>query len=203
VWNWCCGIVLVLLGILGPILIWIGIILQWRLILAGTILIAAAVWAARDVIKFKQSPAPVAMGLLLLLVVADLRGLILPPFDFAPSKSLTACLSPEVEAGRVASVWSWRRANYLRQLFTVSKGRVRVHYYPQGQLPQNLDRSAVIVFTGKEKDVFSTEAYTIEQCGSVFRDPAIRTVWQGLLSGNKDRVMKAMQEPLYLARRKS
>ncbi len=202
-WNWCCGIVLVLLGILGPILIWIGFILQWRLILGGAILIAAVVWAARNVIKFKQSPAPVAMGLLLLLVVADLRGFILPPFDFAPSKSLTACLSPEVEAGRVASVWSWRRANYLRQLYTISKGLVRVNYYPQGQLPQDLDRSAVIVFTGKEKDVFSAEAYTIQQCGSVFRDPAINAVWQGLLSGKKGIVMEAIQEPLYLARRKT
>jgi 4-amino-4-deoxy-L-arabinose transferase-like glycosyltransferase len=203
IWNWCCGFILVLFGIAGFVLIWIGLVLHWQMILGGGILLGVSLWALFTAIQFKQGPAPVAMGLAILVIVASVLGFVLPPIDFAPSKRLVQCLLPEVTTGRVASVWSSTRADYLRQIYTVSKGRIRVNHYPHGQIPQDLEPSAVIVLSHKDKEDFNDEAYTIQQCGTVFRDPEMQAVWQGLLSFDKDLVLEAIQEPLYLARRKT
>jgi 4-amino-4-deoxy-L-arabinose transferase-like glycosyltransferase len=200
-WNWCCGLILVLFGITGCVLIWIGLVLHWQIIFGGAILFGVTMWAAFTAMKFKQSPAPVTMGLLMLAAVASVLGFVLPSIDFASSKSLTRCLLPEVTTGRIASVWSPKRADYLRQIYTVSKGRIRVNYFPHGQIPRDLDSSTVIVLTHKDREDFDAREYMILQCGTVFRDPEIQTVWQGLLSFDRELLMEAIQEPLYLARR--
>ncbi len=200
IWKWCCGIILIFLGVLGLSFSWVGLIIHWQLLLGGALLFGAVAWTIFKAIRIKQSPAPVAIGLLLIVATADVRGMVLPQFDFAPSKTLIGCILPEMEAGRVASVWSGKRANYLRQMYTLSKGRVKVNYYSQGQVPKNLDPRAVVVLTRQEKDNLNTQNYAIEQCGSVFKEPDISIVWQALISMDKEIVMEAIQEPLYLAR---
>jgi 4-amino-4-deoxy-L-arabinose transferase-like glycosyltransferase len=202
-WNWCCGVILALFGLTGIVLIWIGVVVHWKMILGGGILLGVALWAVFSAVKFKQSPEPIAMGLVMLVAVASVLGYVLPPIDFAPSKRLVSCLLPEVTTGGIASVWSAKRADYLRQIYTVSKGRITVNHYPSGQIPKDLDASAVIVLEHQEREAFDARVYTIQPCGTVFRDPEIQIVWQGLISFDKDLVMAAIQEPLYLARRKT
>ena len=203
IWGWSCGLFLILMGSLGVVLIWIGFVLHWQPMLGGAILLCVAACITSRVIRRRQSPAPVVMGIVLLIAVADLLGLVLPPFELAPVKSLTACLLPDVKSGRITSVWSGRRADHLRQLYTASHGRIRVSYYPRGEVPQDLDRSAVIVVTHAESEAFRAQGYSVRLCGAVFQDPDLQILWRGLLAGDKDMVNEAIQEPLYLARPKS
>ena len=202
-WRWCCGFLIVLTGLLGVVLLWIGSILHWQLIMGGVILVGAAIWISGTVIKTRLSPAPVAMGLVMLVTVAVLRGIVIPRFDFAPTRSLTECLLPEIEAGRITSVWSGKRANYLRQLYTASNGQIRVNYYHKGGPPSDLDHSAAIVLTLEEKENFNTRRYQIRQCGEVFQDPDIQSVWQGLVKRDKAAVSETIKAPLFLARLKT
>ncbi len=199
-WRWGGGLLLILVGIPGCILLWIGAVLDWHLALGGAVLAGGSAWGLRDTIKRTQGIAPVTMGLILLVTLAALRALVWPPLEFAPSKSLAACLLPEIESGRVRMVWSGRRANYLRQLYTLSRGRIRVDYYSGGRLPENLDRSAVVVLTREDKERLGDGSFDFQPCGAVFQEPDPAAVWRGLLGGDKSRVMAAIRQPLFLAR---
>ena len=132
VWKGLCAALLVLSGAGAMVLLWVGAILQWQIMAAGLILLgssAAAAWGWR---QSRGIPSSTVMGLVLLAVLAVPRGFALPIFEFAPSRSLSACILAEHSSAQPITVWSLGRANHLRQLYTVSQGRIRVRYFKRG-----------------------------------------------------------------------
>jgi 4-amino-4-deoxy-L-arabinose transferase-like glycosyltransferase len=203
IWKWVCAAVLALLCAGGLVLLWFGSILQWQVLAAGLVLLVgsgATAWGFR---KSRDNLPPVVLGLLLLTALAVARGLLLPTLEFGTSRSLAACLLTESNSGQKITVWSMRRANYLRQLYTLSQGRIRVRYFKRGSLPQHSDHRPLVVFCDEEKKSYPSDEYVIKVCGAVFRPPAFVAVWRAMLSRNRDAVLQSMQEPIYLARRKS
>ncbi len=203
IWTGAGVLVLAFSGAVGLILLWIGSILQWRILAAGLILLGGSITAAYGWRRSRERFSPVVMGMVIMAVLAVPRGLVLPIFEFGPSKALSACILEAQPAGQPVTVWALRRANFLRQLYTLSQGRIMVRYFKRGDLPHHLDNRPLVVLSAAEKESYAADDYAIETCGAVFLAPPILTVWRAMISGDRSTVLESMQEPIFLARRKA
>ena len=203
IWTWLCALTLAFAGAGGLILLWIGTILQWRILVAGLILAGGSAAVAYGWRRSRQSLSPTVMGLVILATLAVPRGWVLPTLEFGPSRAMAACILENQPSGQPISVWSPGRANYLRQLYTLSQGRIRVHYFKRGPLPVGLENRPLVILSDAQKKSYPAGDYDIEACGAVFRTPQMNAVWGAMLSGDRDAVLISMQEPLFLARRKA
>jgi 4-amino-4-deoxy-L-arabinose transferase-like glycosyltransferase len=203
IWKWLCGALLALLAVGSLAVLCIGTILQWQVMVGGLILLVWGLAAAWDWRRNRGKLPLSAMALVLLVIFAIPRWLVLPIFEFAPSKDLAACILAEPASEQPVIVWSSVRANFLRQLYTVSQGRILVHYFKRGALPDHLDARSLVVLTKDEKASYPSDDYLFEPCGAVFRVPALDVFWRALLNRERDPVYQAMQDPIFLARRQS
>jgi 4-amino-4-deoxy-L-arabinose transferase-like glycosyltransferase len=202
-WTWCCGVLLVLLVVCGAVALLGGAVMDWRLAIAGLILLGVSVPGMLRLIRYRRAPMPVWMGLIMLIALAGLRGFALPVFEFAPSEQLTACILRNTAADQSISVWATRRQNYTQQLYALSKGRISMHYFPRRRMPDDLDNRSPVILTGRDKKTLSLGEYTIEQCGFVFQAPNPQNLWEAILRGEKEAALNTLREPLYLAWRRN
>lgn len=201
IWRWVSSVVIGLVSVAGVCLVAAGIFLQVHFAAGGAVLLggaAAAVWGWK---RNRTSMPPVMMGILLLAALSGPRGFVLPTLEFAPARSLTDCLLRSGQFGETIDVWSLSRANYLRQLYTLSHGRIRVHYFRPGNLPAQLENKPLVVLNNREKESNKSDDYGIERCGAVFRAPAFKTFYTVLLTGDRNAIYGSLQEPIFLARR--
>lgn len=199
IWKWCCGVVLVLLVVGGSVTLLGGIAMDWRLSIAGLILLGVSLPGMLGLMKERRATMPVWMGLIMLTALAGLRGFVLPVFEFAPAEKLTACILGGTAASQSIPVWATRKQNYTQQLYALSKGRVSIHYFPRRRVPDDLDNRSPVILALRDKETLSLGGYTIEQCGFVFQAPHPENLWQAILSGEKEAVLNSLREPLYLA----
>jgi 4-amino-4-deoxy-L-arabinose transferase-like glycosyltransferase len=203
IWKWFWVFLLTLFILVGVILLAVGLVLDWRIVAAGAVILAclgALIWSG---MRTQWLFSPLRMGVMLIMVFAVVRALVLPVFEFAPSHALADCIqSTETDTGQVI-VWSKKRYNHTRQLYTLSKGHIRMRYAPRGIAPENLDNRSLVILTEKERRKVTTEHYAIEPCGAVFRQPSWKALWPALITGDKKNVFAILQENIYLAKRRS
>ena len=202
-WTWCCGLLLVLLVVCGAVALLGGAVMDWRLAIAGLILLGVSLPGMLRLIRDRRAPMPIWMGLILLIAVAGLRGFAVPVFEFAPSKQLTACILRGTAADQFISAWAPRRQNYTQQLYALSKGRISMHYFPRRRIPDDLDNRSPVILTVRDRKAFSLSGYTIEQCGFVFQAPNPKDLCEAILHGEKEAALNTLREPLYLAWRRN
>jgi hypothetical protein len=203
VWAVICFVVTGVLIVGGLALVVIGTTIHWKLAVAGTLFIVAAAAAFLVRKQTQHRFSPVVMGMVFMAAAAIPRGFVLPVFDFNPARHLTACILGEAPHEKTVTLWSLERANFLRQLFTVSGGRILVRHFKRGGLPDQLERRPLVLLTRNQKESYNGTDYVIEPCGAIFRAAAPGAIWQALLSGDRDSLMGMMREPLFLARRKA
>lgn len=202
IWKGLSIALLVVLATGSVALLAIGVLLSWKVAVGGLILVGCCATAISSWRRNHGGLSPVAMGIVLLVTLAVPRSFVLSVFEFEPSKRLAACILAKHPSGQPIDVWALKRANYLAQLYTVSQGRIVVRYFKRGALPQHLERRPLVVLNQKEKASYHSNDYMIEACGPVFRTPALDILWQSLLARKRGMAFAAMQEPLYLAKRK-
>jgi hypothetical protein len=154
-------------------------------------------------VRSRHSPAPVCMGILILCVYASFRWGVLPLIEFAPSKQLTACILEKYSQNQEIKVWASKRQNYTRQLYMLSKGKIIMHYFQRKTIPANLNQRFPMILTQKDKKNLETMEHMTEPCGRVFRTPEFKTIWHAIFHGEKNDILNAMSEPLYLVMGKS
>ncbi len=205
VWNWCCLLLIGLVGVLGGVLLLCGMLLDWRLILAGLIVsgsgLAALGWLVRN--RRRRIFHPVWTALVILVTIASLKVIVLPVFEFAPSKDLTRCLVNAVEGHDPISAWALKRQNYTRQIYLLSRGRVSIRYLSRSALATGLEgKSPVILSADAVTSSTALADYRISPCGGTFHPLHSMILWQMVTGGQRREVMDAMRRPLYLAWRK-
>lgn len=203
VWKWCAGFILTLFSLCWVMMVLCGILIDWRCFAAPLVVMVVAGTVLFRFFKGRHSPSPIWMGILILSVFSSVRWGILPLIEFAPSKQLTDCILSEKSPGQQITVWATKRENYTRQTYVLSKGQIMMRYFPRMAVPDDLDQRSPVILTQKDQNKLNLVDYSIEPCGRVFRTPEFQTIWKAVLHGEKDDVLNAMSEPLYLALRKS
>lgn len=201
-WKWFCILLFSFLTLTSLVLTAAGFIMGFRLIAAGAMLLILALVSLVVLLKRTHTFSPIGLAVVLLVATVNIRWLVLPAFEFAPSEKLTACLLNGTEPGQEISVWSTEKHNYTRQIYTLSKGRIRVHYFPRGRLPENLANRSLIILSQKELSALPSGFYTVRRCAYFFRAPPAELLWEALLNGPKAAVLTQIQKPIYVARRK-
>lgn len=200
-WNGLGIALLALLSMGGLALLCLGAVLSGPILMGGVLMLGSSIVAAWHWRRYRGRLSPTVLGGLVLVAIAVPRGFVLPAFEFEPSKRLSTCILAEQPADQAVTVWALGRANYLRQLYTLSQGRIKVRYFKRGALPQDLDHRKLVVLNTRERASLNTpNRYTFETCGATYRTPAIGALWRTLRSGERVQAFQAMQAPLYLAR---
>jgi 4-amino-4-deoxy-L-arabinose transferase-like glycosyltransferase len=202
IWKWSCLLLLAMMTIGGLAALLGAIVLDWRLAVAGMILLGLSLPSLVRGMKSKCGPMPIWMGLIMLTTTAGIRGFVLPVFEFAPAEQLTACILKETDAGRSVPVWATRRQNFTQQLYTISEGRILMHYFPRHRVPDKLDDRSPVILSARDIETLSLGDYSIELCGFVFRVPYPDKLWQAIRIWEKEAILSTVREPLYLAWRR-
>lgn len=203
VWKWCAGFILTLISLCWVMMVLCGILIDWRCFAAPLVVMAAAGAVLFMFFRDRHRPSPIWLGVLILSVLSSVRWGILPLIEFTPSKQLTECILSEKQPDQEITVWATKRENYTRQTYVLSQGQIFMRYFPRMAVPEDLDQRSPVILTEKDRNNLNPVDYSIEPCGRVFRTPEFQTIWKAVLHGEKDDVLNAMSEPLYLALRKS
>ena len=201
-WRWICGAACTLMAICGCLLVLSGMALHWKLLTAGAVLIIAAFWAMNFTVRNRSAFSPIIIGLCIVLVAASGHALVAPVFDFAPSRKVTACILQLPDIQQPVSVWLEKEHKFAGQLYLLSEGRIAAHRFSDVAVPENLGNHQLVVLTQKTKETLDLAQYEVTVCGAVNRSITMDALWRAFRSGGKEAFFMAMQEPLYLARRR-
>lgn len=201
-WRYLSWVVVIAAALLGTLLLWLGLTLDHQILIA-VLIIAAGIFLSWYLGQKWGGPMPIffPIGLLLLVLYSSFQAFVIPTFGFKPAHQIVSCSVGDNKNTGQTTIWSHHSADYLRQLYTVSNGRLRVRFFSDTITPIDLETGALAVLTQTEKHLFAHDQFDIEPCGYKINIRDYQTFSKALLSGNKDKVRDAMQEPIFLARR--
>ena len=201
-WRWLCGGILLLLTVCGSLLTMGGLVLHWRLVVAGILLVSMGGPGLWVVIKHRKVFSPVVIGLFLLLTTACGYDFVLPVFKAVPSKQIADSIMHDQTITFPVSLWSERKFKFAGQLYLISKGQIIPYYFHKGPLPRDLNRRPLVLLSQKTVDAIPLKDYKMITSRPVLKSTSTSAaeIWRAMKTGGKKALLLSLQEPCYLVR---